>query len=282
MRACTFLRMQGLAMLTRTTDWVRYRQPRRGIETLQAFFAGHAFDRHAHDTLAVGQTDSGVQRFRYRGRQHDSTPGGMIVLLPGEAHDGECGGGEGFSYRIAYLDPGYGSDLLREAGLGPHLPFAREPVLFDVRLQHAFGFLWSALDCDGRAETLRQDEALVALWRALAGDRVRFPGAAPDRLRMARDALADAPDRSWSLDELASIAGLSRFALCRAFRRAYGVSPHAWLLERRLTHARHCLAAGMPAAEAALAAGFADQSHLTRHLKRRFGMAPGRFSRVLA
>ncbi len=187
----------------------------------------------------------------------------------------------GFAYRIVYLDPGYGSDLLREAGLGPHLPFAAKPVLFDARLQHAFGFLWSALGHDSSGETLRQDDALVALWRALAGDRVRFSGAALDRLRMAREALADAPDRSWSLDELASIAGLSRFALCRAFRGAYGVSPHAWLLERRLTRARHYLAAGVPAAEAALAAGFADQSHLTRHLKRRFGMAPGRFARAI-
>lgn len=268
-------------MLTRTTDWVRYRQPRRGIETLQAFFAGYAFDRHAHDTLAVGQTDSGVQRFRYRGRQHDSTPGGMIVLHPGEAHDGECGGGEGFAYRIVYLDPGYGSDLLREAGLGPHWPFAAEPVLFDVRLQHAFGLLWSALGDDARGEKLRQDEALVGLWRALANGRIRFQGAPPERLRLARDALADAPERSWSLEELASVTGFNRFALCRAFRRAYGTSPHAWLLEQRLTRARRHLAAGMPAAEAALTAGFADQSHLTRHLKRRFGMAPGRFARVI-
>jgi AraC-like DNA-binding protein len=273
--------MRAMATRGRTTDRVRYRQPRRGIETLQAFFAGHAFDRHAHDTLAVGQTDSGVQRFRYRGRQHDSTPGGMIVLHPGEAHDGECGGGAGFAYRIIYLDPGYGSELLREAGLGPHLPFAAEPVLFDTRLQHAFGLLWTALDEGAAGECLGQDEGVVALWRALAGDRAHLRSAAPDRLRLARDALADAPERSWSLDELAALAGLSRFALCRAFRQACGVSPHAWLLERRLTLARVHLAAGMPAAEAALAAGFADQSHLTRHLKRRFGMAPGRFARVI-
>jgi AraC-like DNA-binding protein len=269
---------------SRTThrDWARYRQPRRGIETLRAFFGGHAFDRHAHETLAVGLTDSGVQRFRYRGRQHDSTSGGMIVLHPGEPHDGECGADGGFTYRMIYLDPGYGSELLREEGLGPHLPFAPDPLLRDAALRQAFSTLWEALDAPGDA--LRQDEALAGLWRALARDLVGAENArmSPDKLALVRDALADAPARSWSLDELAGIAEVSRFALCRSFRRAYGLPPHAWLLARRLVRARQDLAAGMPAAEAAVVAGFVDQSHLTRNLKRRFGMSPGRFARVAA
>jgi AraC-like DNA-binding protein len=100
------------------------------------------------------------------------------------------------------------------------------------------------------------------------------------RLARVRDALADTPDQHWSLDELASIAGVSRFALCRGFRRLYGISPHAYLLSRRLAQARLDLAAGVPAAEAAVAAGFVDQSHLTRTLKRQFGMSPGRFARM--
>ncbi len=268
----------------RTTqrDWARYGQPRRGIETLRAFFGGHAFDRHAHETLAVGLTDSGVQRFRYRGRQHDSTPGGMIVLHPGEAHDGECGADGGFAYRMIYLDPGYGSELLREAGLGQHLPFAPDPLLRDADLRQAFSTLWESLGAPGDA--LTQDEALVGLWRALSRDLAghRNVRTAPDRLALVRDALADAPARPWSLDELAVIAGVGRFALCRAFRRTYGLPPYAWLLARRLVRARRDLALGMPAAEAAVTAGFVDQSHLTRNLKRRFGMSPGRFARVVA
>jgi AraC-like DNA-binding protein len=268
----------------RTThrDWARYRQPRPGIETLCAFFTGHAFDRHAHETLAVGLTDSGVQRFRYRGRQHDSTSGGMIVLHPGEPHDGECGAEGGFAYRMIYLDPGYGSELLHEAGLGRHLPHAPDPLLRDAGLRQAFVALWEALG--GSGDRLCQDEALVGLWRSLARNigRDAVAPTMPGKLVLVRDALADAPQRHWSLDELAAIAGVSRFALCRAFRRAYGVTPHAWMLARRLARARQELAAGMPAAETAVASGFVDQSHLTRNMKRHFGMAPGRFARVTA
>lgn len=261
-------------------DRVHYRQPRRGVESLRAFFNGHAFDRHSHETLAVGLTDAGVQRFRYRGRQHDSLPGGMIVLHPGEAHDGECGADGGFAYRMLYLDPGHGLDLLREAGRGAALPFARNPLRRDVTLRQAFAALWDRLDEPG--DGLGQDEALVALWRALAGPGASREALAPCRLARVREALADAPQRPWSLDTLATMAGLSRFALCRAFRRAYGASPHAYLVDRRLARARLDLVAGIGAAEAAVAAGFVDQSHFTRALKRRFGMSPGRFARAAA
>lgn len=262
-------------------DWAHYRQPRRGIETLRAHFQGHAFDRHAHETLAVGLTEGGVQRFHYRGRQHDSTGGSMIILHPGESHDGEDGAEGGFTYRMVYLDPRSGLELLREAGFGVHLPFAPDPLRRDAALREAFLALWDALREPG--DRLRQDVAMVGLWQALWHDRPRdrSAAAAPHGLSRVRDALADLPERRWSLDALAAMAGLSRFALCRAFRRAYGVSPHAYLLDRRLARARRDLAGGMKAAEAAVAAGFVDQSHLTRSLKRRFGMSPGRFARVV-
>lgn len=261
-------------------DRVLYRQPRPGLETLRAFFGGHAFDRHAHESLAIGQTDSGVQRFRYRGRQHDSTAGGLIVLHPGEAHDGECGDDAGFAYRMIYLDSGFGLELLREAGHARGLPYAPAPLTRDAALARAFGALWDALV--EPADGLLQDQALAGLWRALARGQasIACAGVLSGRIARVRDALADAPARRWSLDELAADAGLSRFALCRAFQKTYGVTPYAWLLERRLACASRALAAGVPASEAALATGFADQSHLTRMLKRRFGMAPGRFARI--
>jgi AraC-like DNA-binding protein len=41
------------------------------------------------------------------------------------------------------------------------------------------------------------------------------------------------------------------------------------------------IAAGLPLAEAAAAGGFADQSHMTRHFKARFGITPGRYTRLL-
>jgi AraC-like DNA-binding protein len=49
---------------------------------------------------------------------------------------------------------------------------------------------------------------------------------------------------------------------------------------RRLALARAAIASGTSLADAAATAGFADQSHMTRHFKRAYGLTPGRWAAV--
>src|SRR5437867_9911716 len=80
--------------------WLASSRPAGGVELLSAWFAGEAYQKHRHDTYAIGVTDSGVQVFDYRGSVHASTPGQVVVLYPDEVHDGRAGTDEGFGYRI--------------------------------------------------------------------------------------------------------------------------------------------------------------------------------------
>jgi AraC-like DNA-binding protein len=66
--------------------------------------------------------------------------------------------------------------------------------------------------------------------------------------------------------------------LVRAFSQAYGIAPHRYLVSRRVDLARRLLLAGHPPAAAAVAAGFHDQAHLTRHFRRVLGTTPGAFA----
>ncbi|HKY94782.1 MAG TPA: helix-turn-helix domain-containing protein, partial [Kiloniellales bacterium] len=88
--------------------------------------------------------------------------------------------------------------------------------------------------------------------------------------------LLDAGEASDSV-ALERETGLDRFALARQFRRAWGTSPHRYLVLRRLERARAAIGAGESLAAAATLAGFADQAHLTRQFKRAYGLTPGRW-----
>src|SRR5215472_3308572 len=72
-------------------DWIRLAPAQPGLERIEAFFAGHAYDPHRHDTYAMGYTMGGVQSFDYRGSRQDSLAGDVIVLHPDETHDGRAG-----------------------------------------------------------------------------------------------------------------------------------------------------------------------------------------------
>ncbi len=83
-----------------------------------------------------------------------------------------------------------------------------------------------------------------------------------------------------TLEQVAAAAGLGRFHLLRAFARRFGLTPHAWLLRRRVNHAKTLLRAGVAPAEAILASGFADQSHLGLHFRRLVGLTPAAYRRA--
>jgi AraC-like DNA-binding protein len=80
-----------------------------------------------------------------------------------------------------------------------------------------------------------------------------------------------------TLRELSGQAQLSPYQLLRAFQRRYGIPPHAYLIQKQVHAAKRLLEHGSSIADAALAAGFADQSHLNRHFKRTFGITPGHY-----
>jgi len=81
------------------------------------------------------------------------------------------------------------------------------------------------------------------------------------------------------LDELASMAHLSKSYLIRAFRRAVGLPPHSYHVQLRIARAARLLATGASLSRAAFDAGFSDQSHLSRKFKSAYGLTPLEFAR---
>ena len=79
---------------------------------------------------------------------------------------------------------------------------------------------------------------------------------------------------------LVEITGMSRFHLCRVFRRTTGVPPYEYYKQLRLARARDLLHEGVGIAAAACRVGYSDQSHLTRHFKRYVATTPGAYARA--
>lgn len=84
------------------------------------------------------------------------------------------------------------------------------------------------------------------------------------------------------LDELAAVAGLSRFHFCTAFRKATGRTPHAWLVELRMEKARELLAdPGFSITDIALAVGYETPSSFAAGFRKVTGTTPTVFRRAL-
>lgn len=250
-----------------------------GIEAIRARFMGHAYDLHRHDDWLVGVTDHGAQNFYCRGARRVSTTGRVILIEPEEAHDGQAGSAEGFSYRMLYLPRAWLKQVLREEAESD--PGFRASLCDDPALGQALRLACDALQMPN--EQLQRDAALDTVLTYLRPhlsrpDRGSATAAAPRIARRARARLHAAFSEDIGADTLARDAGAAdRFQLARAFRSAFGTAPHAYLLHIRLVRARGLLARGLGPAAVAADCGFADQSHLGRRFRAAFGMTPGAY-----
>lgn len=253
-------------------------QPSEGLERIEAWFHGKAYAMHRHDTYAIGRTLDGVQSFHYRRNRRDSLPGNTIVLHPDEAHDGQAGTDEGFRYRMIYVEPALFQDVLG----GRALPFIEGGVTNDLHIAAAAESLLQRV-CH-IYEPLEQSDALAALAHALAAaSGMRLARGQGDYLaaRRARDLLHANFTRTVTLEEVEMATGRDRWSLSHDFRTFYGTSPYRYLTMRRLDAVRRELLSGASLASAAADAGFADQSHMTRHFLKTFGLTPGRWIQIV-
>jgi AraC-like DNA-binding protein len=267
-------------------NWIELKQdPTSGIETVRAHFEGHAYDPHWHDSYLVGITEQGLQQFNCRRQQHNSTPGKVFLLEPGDIHDGTAPQAGGFTYRTLYLDPNWLDRELRaqfeDTPDNTRLSFAAT-LAEDPQLAIATASAFEAMHHD-ELRIVRQtalDHLLANLtshlrWRTLLNPDPRLPLVA----QRARDYLHSHLHQDIGLDDLAQVTGVDRFRLSRAFKAAFGMAPHAYLIQLRLTRARLLLARGELPVNVAAALGFADQSHLGRWFQRAYRMTPADYRR---
>ncbi|WP_176508939.1 MULTISPECIES: AraC family transcriptional regulator [Pseudomonas] len=268
------------------SNWIDLKQDAdTGIESVRAHFVGHAYDPHWHDSFLVGFTEQGVQQFNCRRVRHQSTAGQVFLLEPGDLHDGHAPTAEGFTYSTLYLEPSWLDTELRalfEQAPGDSLPRFADTLCHDERLAHATALAFQAVHGQ-ELRIVRQtamDTLLATLtshlhWRKRLNPDPRLPLTA----QRARDFLHAHFDQDIGLEQVAQACGVDRFRLTRAFKAAFGLAPHAYLVQLRLARARRLLARGQTPAEVAMALGFADQSHLGRWFRRAYRLTPADYRR---
>lgn len=245
-----------------------------GVEAVAAD-STHAFGRHTHEQFGIGLIERGAQKSASGRGVVEAGPGDLITVNPGEVHDGKPVDSTGRRWRMLYLDPAPVLDAARDIAPGASFEFTA-PVIRDAALGLRFRSLFDATTA-GR-DALQSETALLALIAQLLRPTAQRTTPVAS-IALARERIDDDPAAAPTLAALAAEAGLSRYQFLRAFTRLTGLPPHAYLLQRRVQHARQLVRRGLPLADVAAASGFADQSHMTRCFVRSLGMTPGTFAR---
>jgi AraC-like DNA-binding protein len=253
-------------------------------EFLHADYRQMRFAPHVHAGFAIGVIESGGQWFRPAKRDAVVMPEGTLcVINPWTLHDGHGADQRGWRYRMFYPSETVVARALADCADGglAVVGHFEEHVIHDAVLYRKFVLLHEASRVH-QPLLERQSLQLLFLKQLFTRHARGVVPAEPVACSTAAARVREYLHAHWcdkiSTEDLARLAGVSETHVIRSFTRWVGMPPHAYLLGVKVEKAKALLLRGTPLSEVALSAGFADQSHFTRHFKRTTGHTPGQYA----
>jgi len=181
--------------------------------------------------------------------------------------------------RCSVLDSDTGMRRAMEAVLPRVLviPVGKLPALhttLDLLIAEADGKkLGWKLACDRLFEYL---VAQILRWAVETGviNQTAMTGFGDPKLARSLAALHSDMTQDWTLENLAALAGMSRSSYAARFSAIMGITPAEYILNLRVSAAKHLLLQGVPVKTAALETGFSAPAVFTRAFRRKVGASP--------
>ncbi|CAN7762626.1 AraC family ligand binding domain-containing protein [Mesorhizobium sp. LjNodule214] len=255
-----------------------------GLDYLAADYHRQDFSKHIHNEYLIGLIERGVHDVWCRGEIWHAGSGTVATFAPGEPHFGGAGDDLGWSQKIFYMPEGLVRQVLEDSGQNePGTIDFKSPFQENAPVAHGLSAFWRLLE-HGHSSALEIEEYLIRflphVFAEAGGSRVAERKFVPPRFRDVCDFIHAHFDEVLQLAALAALAGCSKATLIDGFKAHFGLPPTRYLIQVRIDEARRLLRRGHHVAEVAVAVGFADQSHLTRHFKAVLGVTPARYLSV--
>ena len=241
------------------------------------------FKPHSHREFCVGGAITGDISFEIEDGIFDLSPGGLVLLNPGQVHSCNPVKDQPRSYMMLYLECDWCRSI--QASLFGELPAlvpVKNNLIWNDGLYRDFVQM-SEILLDGN-DILEKSEILTDFVTELFRKCCDTPLVKPSPfesslLEEVASHLTQNYSQSITLEELAGSFSLNQFHLLRRFKECFGLPPHAYQLNARIEEAKRLLRQGSTIAEVAHLTGFADQSHFHRTFRKTVAATPREYQR---
>lgn len=243
------------------------------------------FPNHFHDFYVIGFIDGGSRHLWCRDVEYDLTCGDLILFNPRDNHYCAPVNGEVLDYRAVNIRIEVMERAVEDITGSCFRPHFTQNVVKGSEIAFSVQALYQAIV--DRAPRLEREELLYFLLaqilkefaKPFEEEKILKPSTG---IRALCDFMEENLEQNITLDQLASMAELSKYYLLRTFTKQVGVSPYRYLQSVRIERAKGLLEQGVSPLDAAMGTGFSDQSHFTNYFKEFIGVTPKQYQRIFS
>lgn len=238
-------------------------------------FSNDNFTKHYHDTYTIGLTYKGVLKSYNSYQSYDSFEYSIRINNPAEVHGGKS---QEWSHMNFYPTVQLVSEIYEQIFSEKKVPYFERHIVenrtlflklhyfFDAYFKKEDELLIESLLIEAISSLILHATIYTKNYNEIFNDK-----------KIVKDTyefIKDSIDTNFTIENLASNVNLSKFHFLRIFKKEFGLTPHAFIVNERLNTANKLIKTGTSISEASFTVGFNDQSHFTRNFKKYFGYTP--------
>jgi AraC-like DNA-binding protein len=235
---------------------------------------------HTHDTLTIATIEYGRQEIFINKSKNQITSGILAVINPNEPHYGKTLHADTKDGYVLYIQKIWCMNIQMDLfdNVNRYIPISQniieDVVLYDNFIKMCRLLLDNSFTMDKDCILIEFATELLSKYLDLKSHK---------KINITKDQIYAEKIKNYldenylkdiSLDRISSLVGLSSFYTLRLFKNIYGIPPHAYLLNKKIHHAKELLMSKLPIVDVAVESGFFDQSHFCRSFKRVFSITP--------
>ncbi len=233
------------------------------------------FIKHYHDTYTIGLTYKGVLKTYVENQSFNSYEYSIRINNPGEVHEGIS---SNWSHVNFYPTIELMSNLYEQIFYEKKTPCFKRHIVdnkvlffklhnfFDSYFKNEDDILIESNLIDALSSLILSSIIYTKSYNQLYEDK--------KIIKNTYEFINDSIDTNFSLEVLATNVNLSKYHFLRLFKKEFGLTPHAFIVNERLNRANNLIQKGLTISQASIEVGFNDQSHFSRNFKKYFGYTP--------
>lgn len=244
------------------------------------------YDLHSHNHWSLGAITQGISTFINRDDSYHVRQGDLVLMNPDWPHACNPIENQPWAYLMLYVDTTWLTQLRYTEGLlqRPRWQDIANAVITDKHLYQGYCTMAATLLDDDRELLDKQTqviEYLSTLMHTIDNQKLALDQQMPTTLKALANYLDEHFTEELSLDDLCTLSGYSPSHLIRRFKQYFGMTPHAYIINKRIQYGQQQLKKGISIIDTALDAGFADQAHFQRTFKRLVAATPNQYRKPL-